>query len=118
MRPVRLDLRNGGAYRDAAGGGRPEERGWQCPACRVGVVPGPLVDWVMKRVQVGGRSSERHRATTRIACPACFGSLDALLLSWGTDFVELEQCPRCRAMLLDPGELAKVFEIEQGAPSQ
>lgn len=117
MHPVRLGLRHGGAYREAAGG-TPEERGWQCPACSVGLVPGPLVDWLMKRVPVGGGLAERHRATTRVACPACFGALDALLLGWGTEFVELEQCPRCRAMLLDPGELAKVFEIEQGSRSE
>lgn len=112
MRPIRLGLRDGGAYREAAGG-RPDERGWQCPACSVGLIPGPLVDWVMKRVPVGGGPAERERTKAPCVCPACFATFDALLLGWAEAFVEIEQCGRCRAMLVDPGELAKVFAIEQ-----
>ena len=114
MRPVRLGLRHGGAYREAAGASE-AERGWQCPRCALGVVPGALVDWLMKRVPVGGGPSERHRATVRTACPACFGSMDHVVLGWGAEVVEIEQCPRCRTMLVDPGELPKVFDIETDA---
>lgn len=114
MRPVRLGLRDGGAYREAAGTGA-SERGWQCPSCGAGIVPGPLVDWLMKRVPVGGGPSERHRETTRIACPGCFASLDAIALTWGTSFVEIEQCAGCHTMMLDAGELPKVFAIEHAA---
>lgn len=35
--------------------------------------------------------------------------------SWGPSFVEIEQCPRCRTMLLDAGELPRVFVIEHSA---
>ena len=41
-------------------------------------------------------------------------TLDAVTLTLGTTCVEIEQCPRCRAMLLDPGEFPRVFAIEHG----
>jgi hypothetical protein len=77
--------------------------------------PAPSVDELMKRLPVGGGMSERDRKPTRVGCPACMANLDKLTLSWGTQFVEVEQCPRCRTMLLDAGEFPKVFAIEHGA---
>lgn len=104
--------RGGGSYRDLAG---LEATGHRCARCGLGVVTGAVVDELMKRVTVGGGKSERHRKPTRTACPGCLGNVDAVLLSWGTAFVEIEQCPRCRTMLLDAGEFPRVFVIEHTA---
>jgi hypothetical protein len=114
MEPVRLTLRHGGAYREAAGG-RLDELGWRCSGCSVGFVPGSLVDVVMKRMPVGGGPAERHRRKGTTSCPGCFATFDALVLEWHDELVELERCPRCGGILLDPGELPKVFDIERRA---
>ncbi len=102
----------GGAYRELAG---VEVTGYRCTRCGLGVVTGAVVAELMKRLSVGGGMSERERKPTRTACPGCMGNVDAVLLSWSTTFVEIEQCPRCRTMLLDAGEFPKVFVIEHSA---
>ncbi|MBX7192705.1 MAG: zf-TFIIB domain-containing protein [Sandaracinaceae bacterium] len=104
--------RGAGGYRDLAGF---EATGYRCPRCGVGLIPGPVVQELMKALAVGGGKSERHRRGTRLACPGCLGNLDEVLLSWSTTFVEIEQCPRCKAMLLEAGEFPKVFVIEHEA---
>jgi Zn-finger nucleic acid-binding protein len=75
-----------------------------------------MVDWLMRSITVGGGASERNRAPTRVGCPECFGSFETLLLTWSTRTVEIEQCPKCRTMMLDPGEFPRLFEIERDAP--
>lgn len=112
MGPVSLGLHGTGGYRDVAGH---DESGFRCSGCGLGVVPGTVVDKLMESVDVGGGRSERDRTRTRTGCPICLGNVDRLTLSWGTTFVEIEQCPRCRTMLLDAGELPKVFVIEHGS---
>lgn len=106
-----LGLRRGGGYRDLHG---PDAAGHQCEHCRLAVVPGDVVDELMQGIPVGGGMSERDRTRLRMGCPACMANLDRVTLSWSTEFVEIEQCPRCRLMLLDAGEFPKLFEIEQG----
>lgn len=101
--------RGQGGYRELADF---SATGHRCPRCGLGVVSGPVVDELMKRVPVGGGMSERERKPTRLGCPHCMGTVDAVLLGWGRSFVEIEQCPRCRTMLLDAGELPRVFQIE------
>jgi hypothetical protein len=104
--------RGGGGYRELADFAA---TGHRCSACGLGVVSGPVVDELMRRLPVGGGMSERDRKPTRLGCPACMGSVDEVLLSWGSSFVEVEQCPRCRTMLLDAGELPRVFQIEHAS---
>lgn len=113
IEPVPIAVpRGGGSYRDLADF---QATGYRCASCGLGIVTGEVVDEMMKRVSVGGGMSERDRKTTRTGCPSCLRNVDALLLSWSTTFVEVEQCPFCRTMLLDPGEFPKVFLIEHQA---
>jgi Zn-finger nucleic acid-binding protein len=114
LEPVRLTLRHDGAYREAAGGSA-DELGWRCSGCAVGFVPGSMVESVMRRVPVGGGSAERQRRKSTTPCPGCFATFDSLVLEWKQEHVELERCPRFGGLLLDPGELSKVFQIEQRA---
>lgn len=112
LSPISLGLHASGGYRDLAG---TDASGLQCPGCGLGVVPGAVVEKLMQSVAVGGGMSERDRTPTRTGCPACLSSVDRLTLSWGNTFVEIEQCPRCRTMLLDAGEFPRVFVIEHGS---
>lgn len=113
LRRVSLGLARNTSYRDLVGG---DGEGYACAACGVGVVPGHVVNELMRGIDVGGRMTERDRDTTRLACPTenCFANLDRVTLSWEHEFVEIEQCGRCATMLLDPGEFPKVFKIERG----
>lgn len=115
LRPVRLGSREGGAYRDAVAS---YNRGWQCLGCALGIVPGSLVQWLMKNVPLGGAATERSRHATRTGCPSCFATVQLVGLSWGEEHVEFEQCPKCSTMLLDPGEFPKLFVIEAQAPRE
>lgn len=101
--------RGAGGYRELADFAA---TGHRCSRCGLGVISGSVVDELMKRLPVGGGMSERDRKPTRLGCPHCMANVDEVLLSWGTSFVEVEQCPRCRTMLLDAGELPRVFQIE------
>ncbi|GAB4199851.1 MAG: hypothetical protein OHK0013_10330 [Sandaracinaceae bacterium] len=109
---VSLGLRSSGGYRDQH---LADAAGYRCEHCHLGVVPGEVVDELMQAMPVGGGMSERERKRLRMGCPACMGSLDRVTLGWATEFVEIEQCPRCRLMLLDAGEFPKLFEIEHTA---
>jgi hypothetical protein len=113
LHPVSLGLVRSAGYREAVGA---DTEGFACGRCGVGVVPGRVVNELMRGVDVGGRMTERERTTTRLGCPTpnCFANLDRVTLSWEQDFVEIEQCARCSTMLLDPGEFTKVFLIERG----
>jgi hypothetical protein len=110
--PTSLGLRRAGGYRDQH---TADAAGYYCPGCGTGVVPGEVVDELMQQIPVGGGMSERDRTRLRLGCPACMANLDRVTLSWGTTFVEIEQCPRCRLMLLEAGEFPKVFDIEHGS---
>jgi hypothetical protein len=79
--------RGGGSYREVRDFAA---TGHRCTRCGLGVVSGPVVDELMKRMPVGGGMSERDRKPTRLGCPHCMGNVDEVLLSWGTAFVEIE----------------------------
>jgi len=112
MSRISLGLHQGGGYRDLAGH---DASGFQCGRCGAGLVPGEVVDQLMQQLEVGGGPSERGRPRPPPGRPGCMGNLDRVLLTWGITCVEIEQCPRCRTMLLDAGEFPKVFVIEHGA---
>ena len=47
---------------------------------------------------------ERDRRSSDKSCPHCPGELEHLTLGWEAVWVEIEECPRCGAVVMDDGE--------------
>lgn len=79
----------------------------RCARCKVLVLPAGEAERLLSDPELGHDATERDRKTTRMGCPTpgCFANLDEVTLGWGKRWLVAEQCPRCRALLLDPGEL-------------
>lgn len=97
----------GGAYRGAY------VTVWSCGGCRL---TGIDLENVTRGREAGHarlsdtplcRSAERRGE----ACGACLASLARLTLSWGARWIEIEECPRCGRLYLDPGELESVSAL-------
>jgi hypothetical protein len=41
-------------------------------------------------------------------CSSCVGSLVRLTLSWGEEWLEVEECPGCGLLVFDDGEIDRV----------
>lgn len=44
-------------------------------------------------------------------CPSCVKQLFRVTLSWGSTFVELEECETCGRLYLDQGELERIGSL-------
>jgi hypothetical protein len=67
--------------------------------------------------RLSGTMLERERRSCDHACPDCLGGLLRLTLTWGTLWVELEECPDCGTVVMDDGEGAVLDRmlVESGA---
>lgn len=88
--------RGGGGYRDAY------HEVWGCRACRGRVLEREqgekLGDFLANSVLVRDR-------TPAMGCTACMATMQRLVLSWDSDWVEIEECPRCKRVFVQEGEL-------------
>lgn len=82
----------------------------RCSRCGVVLLDADEAKRFLTDPALGGDATERDRQPTRFGCatPMCFANLDQVTLGWGSKWVVLEQCPRCHALLADPGELEAV----------
>ena len=60
----------------------------------------------------------RERKRLSQGCPGCMSNLERLTLSWDAGWVEIEECPRCGNLVVDPGELHKLVRLEAQASEQ
>jgi hypothetical protein len=91
----------------------------RCDRCRLSVLE---TDTIAKRYdrsdgRLSGTMLERERRGCDDTCPDCLGELLRLTLTWGTLWVELEECPECGTIVMDDGEGAVLDRllVESGA---
>lgn len=63
----------------------------------------------MNDVDLRGHSTVRRGSTER-NCPRCRESLEAVLVQRSGGTVEIDQCPKCRGLFFDPGEIESVLD--------
>ena len=79
-------------------------RAHHCERCRTGWVdvtrfaPGKLAGTIL----------DRESAPTREACPKCRASMVKVTLSWGDEWVQIEECAGCRLVAVQPGEYPRL----------
>lgn len=79
-------------------------RAQRCARCGTGWVdvtrfaPRPLAGTIL----------ERERSATREGCPKCRASMLRLTLSWGDEWVQIEECAGCRLVAVQPGEYPRL----------
>lgn len=101
----------GGAYRGAF------RLAHRCDACLLMVLDPQDVEAragdLPKRLGQSVLLRERKRVTD--GCPGCMANLEKLTLSWDSGWVEIEECPRCGNLVVDPGELRRLVALEAQA---
>lgn len=90
----------------------------RCAACEISVISGETIRARYDRddAALGGDQLERDRRGSDKTCPHCPGELEHLTLSWASAWVEVEQCPRCGAVVMDDGEGGQLDSLLQGRP--
>lgn len=101
----------GGAYREAM------RLAHTCTRCKLFVLDPD--DVAARAGDLPRRLSQsmllREKKPVRDGCPGCRASLERLTLSWDAGWVEIEECPRCGKLVVDPGELRRLVTMEQAA---
>jgi len=83
-----------------------------CRACALLVIPpGALAG----AHGLAGSAAVRKKKRASGLCPLCRADLQGLVLSWGDDWVSVEECAACGAIVVDRGEIATLTRIGRAA---
>lgn len=82
-----------------------------CDACRLLVVPQGILGDARA---LGESPAARRRKSTVGFCPTCRTNLQGLVLSWGDDWLSIELCDGCGAMVVDRSEVSTLLRIVAG----
>jgi hypothetical protein len=88
-----------------------------CDHCQIGLLDGVEATAMLGDRDLFSTTALRDRKDSGYDCPFCaYRRMEKLTLSWGAQWVEVEQCEGCLGILLDQGERGKLSEILGSVP--